>query len=205
MNKKIILSICFFAISSFSFGQDKDKSKFGYGIGFGFGNSTLENSQFGVLNGNIFSLNFNVDYSFTDKGNTKLISGFDFLDVNSNFYNGINQSKLKNEYMQIPLKIKHKISFDKEDKLNLVVGIGVYANFLLRSNVTTLDGKINTESNGINFGYNYLFGMEYNLSANTSIGITADVMNELNAIKKNGLEQKQTDILLFNIGFSTRF
>ena len=203
--KKKFFSICLLMIVSFSFAQEDIKSKFGYGFGFGVGNSTLENNQLGVLSGNMLSLRFNIDYSFTDKENTKLISGIEFLDFNANFYNGLNQSKLKNEYLQIPLKISHRVGFGTEEKLNILVGAGMYANFLMRSKISSLEDKTNTKSGGVNFGYSVSFGMEYNLTSDTSIGVYSDVMSEINEIKNNGFEQKQTEILLLNIGISTRF
>ena len=205
MNRIANIAFFLFAISALSFGQEKGKSKFGYGIGFGTGNSTLENNKFGVLNGNIYSMRFNVDYNFTDKENTKIISGVEFIDLNSSFFDGIAQSKLKNEYLQIPFRITHGIGFDKEEKLSLVVGAGLYANFLLRSRVTNLDDKINTKSGGVNFGYILLLGVDYKLSTNTSVGVYGNIMEELDAIENNGYEQKQSEILLFNVGFSTRF
>ena len=205
MIKKTLYFICLFGVLTTTFGQQNDKSKFGYGLSFGFGNSTLENNQLGVLNGNILSLRFNVDYSLTKNENTKIISGIEILDFNSNFFNGVNQSKLKNEYFQIPLKITHRISLDKDEKFNLVTGIGLYSNFLLRSRITSLTDKVNTKSGGVNLGYNITLGMEYNLSSSSSIRLHSDVMYEFSPIKSNGYEQKQSEIILLSIGFVTKF
>jgi hypothetical protein len=205
MIKKTLYFICLFGVLTTTFGQQNDKSKFGYGLSFGFGNSTLENNQLGVLNGNILSLKFNVDYSLTKNENTKIISGIEILDFNSNFFNGVNQSKLKNEYLQIPLKITHCISLDKDEKFNLVTGVGLYSNFLLRSRITSLTDKVNTKSGGVNLGYNITLGMEYNLSSSSSIRLHSDVMYEFSQIKSNGYEQKQSEIILLSIGFVTKF
>ena len=205
MIKKTLYFICLFGVLTTTFGQQNDKSKFGYGLSFGFGNSTLENNQLGVLNGNILSLRFNVDYSLTKNENTKIISGIEILDFNSNFFNGVNQSKLKNEYFQIPLKITHRISLDKDEKFNLVTGVGLYSNFLLRSRITSLTDKVNTKSGGVNLGYNITLGMEYNLSSSSSIRLHSDVMYEFSPIKSNGYEQKQSEIILLSIGFVTKF
>lgn len=205
MSKKSFFLVCLLGLSSFTFGQQENKSKFGYGINFGVGSSTLENNQLGILSGNILALKFNIDYSISKEDNTKIISGIEFIDFNSSFFNGMNQSKLKNEYLQIPLKLTHRISLNENDKLRLVTGIGAYANFLLRSNITSLSDKINTKSGGVNFGYNILLGMEYNLSQNSTLIFNSDIMNEISAIKRNGYEQKQTEIILFSIGFSTKF
>lgn len=157
--KNTIFAICIMAISFFSFAQENENSKFGYGIDFGYGNSTLEHNQFGVLNGNVMSLRFNIDYSFTNNNNTKFISGIQISDFNSNFYNGINQNKFKNKYLQIPLKFLHKINVDKEEKLHVVVGLGTYTNLLLRSKVMTLEDKTDINRDGVNFAYNILFGI----------------------------------------------
>lgn len=205
MIKKTLYFICLFGVLTTTFGQQNDKSKFGYGLSFGFGNSTLENNQLGVLNGNILSLRFNVDYSLTKNENTKIISGIEILDFNSNFFNGVNQSKLKNEYFQIPLKITHRISLDKDEKFNLVTGVGLYSNFLLRSRITSLTDKVNTKSGGVNLGYNITLGMEYNLSSSSSIRLYNDIMYEFSPIKSNGYEQKQSEIILLSIGFVTKF
>ena len=205
MIKKTLYFICLLGVLTTTFGQQNDKSKFGYGLSFGFGNSTLENNQLGVLNGNILSLRFNVDYSLTKNENTKIISGIEILDFNSNFFNGVNQSKLKNEYFQIPLKITHRISLDKDEKFNLVTGIGLYSNFLLRSRITSLTDKVNTKSGGVNLGYNITLGMEYNLSSSSSIRLYNDIMYEFSPIKSNGYEQKQSEIILLSIGFVTKF
>ena len=205
MIKKTLYLVCLFGVLTTTFGQQNDKSKFGYGLSFGFGNSTLENNQLGVLNGNILSLRFNVDYSLTKNENTKIISGIEILDFNSNFFNGVNQSKLKNEYFQIPLKITHRISLDKDEKFNLVTGVGLYSNFLLRSRITSLTDKVNTKSGGVNLGYNITLGMEYNLSSSSSIRLYNDIMYEFSPIKSNGYEQKQSEIILLSIGFVTKF
>jgi hypothetical protein len=205
MIKKTLYFICLFGVLTTTFGQQNDKSKFGYGLSFGFGNSTLENNQLGVLNGNILSLRFNVDYSLTKNENTKIISGIEILDFNSNFFNGVNQSKLKNEYFQIPLKITHRISLDKDEKFNLVTGVGLYSNFLLRSRITSLTDKVNTKSGGVNLGYNITLGMEYKLSSSSSIRLHNDIMYEFSPIKSNGYEQKQSEIILLSIGFVTKF
>lgn len=205
MIKKTLYFICLLGVLTTTFGQQNDKSKFGYGLSFGFGNSTLENNQLGVLNGNLLSLRFNVDYSLTKNENTKIISGIEILDFNSNFFNGVNQSKLKNEYFQIPLKITHRISLDKDEKFNLVTGVGLYSNFLLRSRITSLTDKVNTKSGGVNLGYNITLGMEYNLSSSSSIRLYNDIMYEFSPIKSNGYEQKQSEIILLSIGFVTKF
>ncbi|SHJ17840.1 outer membrane beta-barrel protein [Flavobacterium haoranii] len=205
MKNIILTTICFLAIFSLSFGQETEKSKFSYGLNFGVGNSTLENNQIGVLSGNLIAIDFNVDYSFTDSDKTKLTSGVNILDFNSNFYNGTDQSRLKNEYFQIPFKLSHRVNFDKEEKLNLVAGIGAYANFLLRSKILNLNEEINTKSGGFNFGYSISMGAEYKINTNTSFGLMLDLMNEISEIKKNNYEQKQTEIILLSIGFSTRF
>ncbi len=205
MIKKTLYLVCLFGVLTTTFGQQNDKSKFGFGLSFGFGNSTLENNQLGVLNGNLLSLRFNVDYSLTKNENTKIISGIEILDFNSNFFNGVNQSKLKNEYFQIPLKITHRISLDKDEKFNLVTGVGLYSNFLLRSRITSLTDKVNTKSGGVNLGYNITLGMEYNLSSSSSIRLYNDIMYEFSPIKSNGYEQKQSEIILLSIGFVTKF
>ena len=69
MIKKALYLVCLIGVSTITFGQENSKSKFGYGMSFGFGNSTLENNQLGILNGNLLSLRFNVDYSLTKKEN----------------------------------------------------------------------------------------------------------------------------------------
>ncbi len=204
INKSFLLA-SLLSISILASGQVKKKNHLGYRVSFGFGNSTLENNQLGILNGNLLALKFNIDHSFTEMGNTKFSTGIQFMDFNSNFSNGVNQSKLKNEYLQIPFILTHRISLDKDDKLKLVTGIGTYANFLLRSNITTLSGQINTKSGGVNFGYNVVLGLEYDLSHNTSINIHSDIMNEFSEIKKNRYVQKQKEIVLFSIGFSSKF
>jgi opacity protein-like surface antigen len=205
MIKFALFLVSLIGLTTSIFGQENDKSKLGYGMSLGFGNSTLENNQLGILNGNLFALRFNLDYTFTEKENTRIIFGIEVLEFNSNFYNGENQSKLKNEYLQIPLKFTHLLGLDKDKRFNLVTGIGAYANYLLRSGITSLSDKINTNSGGINFGYNIILGMEYYLSPGTSIRLNCDLMNELSTIKRSGYEQKQSEIILFNIGISTKF
>lgn len=205
MNKILFTSFCFLAITSFSFAQENDKSKFSYGLNFGVGNSTLKNNQIGVLDGNLLAIKFNVDYDFNNNSRTKLTSGLEALEFNSNFFNGTNQSRLKNEYLQIPLKLTHRVSLEKEEKLKLVVGISGYANFLLRSRILELSNEIDTKSGGFNLGFGISTGLDYNLSENTSVKLMFDIMNETDNIEKNGYEQKQTEIYLIGLGFSTRF
>lgn len=204
--KKILFTLfCFFAITSFSYAQENDKSKFSYGLNFGFGNSTLENNQIGVLDGNLLAIKFNVDYDFSSNSRTKLTSGLEALEFNSNFFNGTNQSRLKNEYLQIPLKLTHRVNLEKEEKLKLVIGIGGYANFLLRSRILELAKEIDTKSGGFNLGFGISTGLDYDLSENTTVKLIFDIMNETDSIKNNGYEQKQIEIYLIGLGFSTSF
>lgn len=205
MRKKLSLICICLLTTVWSWAQEENPSRFGYGLTFGMGNATLNHNQIGVLNGDLMALNFLVDYSLSSSHKTKLSSGIRIIDFNADFFNGSDQSKLRNESMQLPIQLSHRVGFDAEDKLQLVTGIGVYTNVLLRSTLNTREGQTNTKSGGLNFGHSITLGMAYQLSAQTSFGIYADVMQEWNSITRNGYRQKQTDILLFNVGFMTRF
>lgn len=205
MKNKILLLVCFLAISFVSFAQEDNRSKFAYGLKFGVGNSTLENNQIGVLDGNLLALRFNVDYNLQEDSKTKLTTGLELIEFNSSFFNGTNQSRLKNEYLQIPLRLTYRLNLDKEEKLKFIVGIGGYGNFLLRSRILELADEINTKSGGFNLGYNISTGMDYRITENTSIELMFDLMNETSSINKNGFEQKQSEIYLISLGFSNRF
>lgn len=203
--KKILVLICISLTTVWSWAQEENPSRFGYGLTFGLGNATLHHNQIGVLNGDLMAINFVVDYSLWANHKTKLVSGIRIIDFNADFFNGSDQSKLRNESMQLPIQLTHRVSFDAEDKLQLVTGFGMYTNILLRSVLNTRAGQTNTQSGGLNFGHNFTFGMAYQLSTQTSIVVAADVMQEWNSITRHGYRQKQTDILLFNVGFMTRF
>lgn len=205
MNKNTLLTLCILAIASISFAQNTPKSKLNGDIALGFGNSTLKHNLFGVLNGNVFSSRFNLSYPLSANENAKLVAGFETLDFHSHFYNGISQIKLKNEYLHLPIKITHRFALADDQKLYLLMGAGAYANFLWRSSLITMDDKINTKSGGVNFGLNLLAGMQYQVNSMYSISIYADMLNELNQIKKQNYAQKQTEIMLFHIGFSKKF
>lgn len=208
MNKKTIFSICFLAITFFTSAQEETKkpSRWSYGINFGTGNSTLENNQYGVLNGNLIAYRVNFTYKFSDKNDSSfLVTGAEFLDVNSSFFNLTTQSKLKNEYAQIPLKYIFRSNFDGNGKMQYIGGVGGYANILMRSTITNLNQRLNTKSGGINFGYTVISGVQYNFDDENSIYIQGDAMSEISAISKNGFSNRQTEILMVSIGFSSRF
>ncbi|MAX71481.1 MAG: hypothetical protein CMC76_10335 [Flavobacteriaceae bacterium] len=189
-----------------SFAQDENiKSKFSYGLNLAVGGATLENNKVGLLNGNVFAIRFNVDYDFSDNEKTKLLSGVEIVEFNSSFFNGTDQSRLKNEYLQIPLRLVQRVSLDNEQKFNLVTSIGAYGNFLLRSKINDLSNEVDTKSGGVNFGVGISFGTDYEITSNTRVNILFDIMNETSSISKNGFRQKQKDIYLLGIGFMTRF
>jgi hypothetical protein len=205
LNNKFLFAVCFFGVSFFSWSQKGDRSNFGYGMSFGLGNAKLEHNQLGVLNGDLLVLKFHLDYSFSDNRKTKVLTGIQFLDFNAQIFNLFNQSKFKNEYLQIPLKLTHRIGLSPDGKLNFATGIGAYGNFLMRSEVFSPNQKINNKSGGFNWCYVFTLGAEYQLSSDTSLKMHCDLMNEISTIKRNGFEQKQTDMILMSIGFQTRF
>ncbi|MDH7912518.1 hypothetical protein [Winogradskyella sp. SYSU M77433] len=204
--KNFTLIIICFAFTLMSFAQDENiKSKFSYGLNLAVGGATLENNKVGLLNGNVFAIRFNVDYDFSDNEKTKLLSGVEIVEFNSSFFNGTDQSRLKNEYLQIPLRLVQRVSLDNEQKFNLVTSISAYGNFLLRSKINDLSNEVDTKSGGVNFGVGISFGTDYEITSNTRVNILFDIMNETSSISKNGFRQKQKDIYLLGIGFMTRF
>ena len=205
LNKLIALGLI--ATSTFCFGQETNdqetkKRKFSYGAFFGLGNSTLEHNKLGTLNCDVIEFRFNVAYG---DEKFRIASGIEFLGSNAGFFDGTKQSTLKNNYLQIPLKLITRLSIDKEEKLILVTGIGTYVNFLLDSSIYSNGDKVNTKSGGVNMGIIFALGLEYKLAPNTSIGINSDALSEFSAIKKNGYEQKQTGIIAFSAGFTQKF
>ena len=209
MKKTIqFIALAFFATLTSARAQDQTTtSKFGFIGNYKIGGGTLEHNQIGNLSGNLASLEAMVYLKAIE--NTKVGIGASYLQFQSNFFDGALNSSLTNTYLQIPATITHRLSLhknDSEDKvLHFVIGLGIYANNLISSEIKNLDQSVRSKNQGWNFGNTVEIGFEYVFSDQVHFGLYAQNLNDWNAIKKDGVEQKLTDSNLIKFGVGVSF
>ncbi len=208
--KRIIQFIAFAlfaAIANVSAQDQNPESKFGFMGTYKVGGGTLEHNQIGNLSGNLASLEAMVYLKAIE--NTKIGIGASYLQFQSNFFDGALNSNLTNTYLQIPTTITHRLSLHKNDSenkaLHFVIGLGIYANNLISSEIKNLDDSVRSKNQGWNFGNTVEIGFEYVFSDQVHFGLYAQNLNDWSAIKKDGVEQKLTDSNLIKFGVGVSF
>lgn len=205
--KKITVIYIGLLINSFVlFAQENEKSSnWSASINYGTGNATLKHNELGVLSGNVDALQLGINYKLSEKNDFFLSSGLSVVSFKANYFNGTNQSVLNNTYFQLPLSINDKWTFTSSEKLYTVYGIGLYVNYLGRSVNVDYSDDTKLKTTGFNYGGFINWGFGYDLSDNSAIDFGVHLMTEFNPIKKNGIEQKQEEMLIVRIGYVKRF
>lgn len=200
---KLILLFCLWSFSVFS--QSKDSSKIGINVSTGFGNSQLEHSSFGRLNGNYFVLTNNLIYNINEK--LTISTGYELVSFNANFYHTNLNTNLNNRYLQIPLNIslKNRLSDGYSDRIRLIMGLGLKANYLSESIISTVNSESKEEYLGWNFGFNANFGLNLKIKNNANLGLLFDYNKDFNDITYNGVSQKTNYSTGFKLNLSTYF
>lgn len=202
----VILIFCFTSIFSQDAAEDKVK-KYGFEVTAKFGNSKLDLKDAVDLNGSFSAGDFLLVYRLNQ--NSILKSGVTFGEFNSNFTTSGETSSLKNTYLQIPLKYFYVTSLSNNainnSNVNMLFGIGVNANHLLKSEIETFSSSLTDKSIGWNFGSSFEMGLDFSFSKYMNFGIFYEAMSDLSRIRKDDVNQKLVSTNLIKFSYILNF
>ncbi|WP_293873767.1 outer membrane beta-barrel protein [Flavobacterium sp.] len=184
---------------------EKKESKFELIANSKLGFAKLNQSGLVSLNGNTNAGELLLSIKIGKKW--YLAPGFSVMEFNANPTINGNTASIKNTYLQIPVKaIGEYTVFGKEQsdsKILLTIGIGLYANTLLKSEIQTVAGNSSITNLGWNFGLSTQIGAKFILSDDLNLGIGIENQGDLNDMNKNNVSQKmrQIDAFYFSVGF----
>jgi hypothetical protein len=186
---------------------EKKESKFEFTVNTKLGFAKLKQTGNVPLNGNInggdilFSLPLGKKWDIT--------SGIGYFEYNANPTIAGNTASLKNSYLHIPVQFIGDYSLlgseqSKEPKVFFNVGVGLYANTLLKQELETTAGNASTKNMGWNLGFSSQIGLKFVLTDALNIGMGLESQSDFTKMKKDAAEQRieQINALYFKIGFT---
>lgn len=200
----VLLFILMFSVSLFSQEkkEEKESAKFGWRIDGKLGFGTLKQTDMVDLNGWVNSGEFSFFYDF--KNNISLSLGAENLEFKANgVFLGENYA-LDQSYLKIPLKASFKVGVLEDatnNKLNAYVGLGVYANTLLKEKIQLLEENFKNKNQGWNAGMSVQLGITFDLNQDMVVGIGFETQNDFTKMKKNDIKRKMKGISTFNFRF----
>ena len=158
------------------------------------------------LNGNINGGDLLISFPLGKKWDVS--SGIGFFEYNANPTIAGNTASLKNSYLHIPLQFGSDFAiFNSENSQNqkifFNVGLGLYANTLLKQELETVTGNSTAKNQGWNFGFSSQIGLKFLLTDALNIGIGLEGQSDFTKMKKDGAEQRieQINAVYFKMGF----
>ncbi|MGL2966241.1 hypothetical protein [Flavobacterium sp. XGLA_31] len=206
--KKQLLAILFVAVSGIAVAQttpEKTNNYPEFTVNGKLGFARLKSTGNAPLNGNINGSDVMVAFKLGRKFD--IATGVGYFEFNGNTTVAGNSASLKNSYLRIPLQFSGDFNLFKNekpenDKLFFTVGVGVYANTLLKQELETALDRTSTKNMGWNFGLSSQVGLKFILSDAFNIGIGLESQSDFSKMKKDGAEQKieQFNGLYFKLG-----
>ncbi|MFY7666426.1 hypothetical protein [Flavobacterium sp.] len=202
MKKLVLVGIGLFGMICSSFAQEKEseKSKWSYTLQPRLGFAKYEQSGLVTLNGTFNA--FDVFLTRKIAKNLDLTSGVMFSTFDANYTLAGESARLQNDYVQIPLLLGGKISFDEKSDQNLIsmrVSAGPVASFLARQENQTIAGKVKDENLGWNFGILTQLTVDFRVSDRSAVYFGLQGQSDFTRIEDNGSENKiqQSSSILF--------
>ncbi len=139
-----------------------------------------------------------------------LDTGFGMFEFNGNQVIAGNNTSLTNSYLQIPVRFNGDFSiFDKalerNQKIFLTAGLGLYANTLLKQELQTISGNSSARNLGWNFGFSSQIGAKFILSDKIGFRFGLESQADATKMKKDGGEQKIKNINALYFGMEFKF
>ncbi len=214
--KKQLLAIVLIAFSSVAIAQTATtstnpsttkESKFEFLINTKLGFAKLDQTGNVLLNGNVNG--GDILGSFRVGKNWSIATGVGFMEFDANQTIAGNTTSITNNYLHIPLQFNADYSLFNDDlknqKVFFTVGLGFYANTLLKSEIETVVATTTAKNQGWNFGFSSQFGAKFLATDKLTLGIGFEGQTDLNKMKKDGNEQKIKNINAVYFAFGFRF
>ncbi|WP_394350923.1 hypothetical protein [Flavobacterium phycosphaerae] len=184
----------------------KKESKFEFTVNTKLGFAKLKQTGNVPLNGNVNGADVLFTLPLGSKWN--LASGIGYLEYDANPSIAGNTASIKNSYLHIPVQFSSDFAiFNNEkpenQKIFFTVGLGVYANSLLKQELETVTGNSSVKNQGWNFGFSSQIGAKFILTDALNIGIGFEGQSDFTKMKKDGNEQKLENLnaVYFKMGF----
>lgn len=209
MKKQVIAALMILFISGTTLAQEtvkQEDSKLEFVVNAKLGFARLKQTGNIPLNGNMNGSDFLLSYKISPKWD--MAAGFGFYEFNTNSTSFGNSYSLKNSYLRIPLQFNGDFSVFKNEKsgnekILFTVGLGLYANTLLKQKIEAINGSIEDKNLGWNFGFSSQVGAKFLLSDALNIGIGLESQSDFTKMEKNGNKQRieQFNGMYFKLGF----
>jgi hypothetical protein len=209
MKKTIALALLLIGVGTATAqnAAEKKESKFEIQVNGKLGFARLKQTNSVPLSGNVNGSDLLLNYKFNSKWS--LATGVGILQFDANPTIDGNTASIRNSYLQIPLRvvgdyILFRGSEIKDQKIVLTLGLGMYANNLLKQELETVSGNTNTNNMGWNYGLSTGVGIKFILSNELNLGLGMESQSEFNKMKKNNTEQRieQMNTLYFRLGLT---
>lgn len=207
--KKLILPALVFLFSYTALAQttsEKKENNFKFEVNTKLGFAKLRQTGSVPLNGNVNGAD--ILFSFPLGKKWDITSGIGYFEYNANATIAGNTASLKNTYLHIPVQFNSDFAiFNKENPENqktfFTIGLGLYANSLLKQELETVTGNSSAKNQGWNFGFSSQIGLKFILSDALDIGMGLEGQSDFTKMKKDGAEQRieQINALYFKMGF----
>ncbi len=209
MKKQVFAALALLFLSGSVMAQEttaKKDSKFELVVNGKLGFAQLKQSGIPSLNGNLTGSDVLLAYKISPKW--ELAGGIAFYEFNANTIIAGDAASLKNSYLRIPLQFNGDYSLLKSDATNhdrilFTIGLGVYANTILKSELESYLGNSEASNLGWNFGLTTQIGAKFIVNENINLALGIESQSDLTKAKKNGVEQKleQFNGMYFRVGF----
>lgn len=207
--KKQLFSALVILISYTALAQstpEKKESNLEFAVNTKFGFAKMKQTGSVPLNGNVNGADILFSLPLGKKWN--ISSGIGFLEFNANPTIAGNTASLKNSYLHIPVQFNNDFAiFNKENpenqKIFFTVGLGLYANSLIKQELETVTGNSSVKNQGWNFGFSSQIGAKFVVSDAINIGLGFEGQSDFTKMKKDGNEQRIENInaVYFKLGF----
>lgn len=209
MKKQVFAALAILFLSGSVMAQEtteKKDSKFELAVNGKLGFARLKQSGIPALNGNLTGSDVLLAYKISPKWD--LATGIGFYEFNANTIVAGNSASLKNSYLRIPLQFNGDYSLFKSDKNNsdkmfFTIGLGLYANTILKQELEAVTGNVEAKNLGWNFGLTTQVGAKFIVNDDINIAIGLESQSDMTKAKKDGGEQKieQFNGMYFRLGF----
>lgn len=209
MKKTMVLALLLVGIGTATAqnGSEKKGSKFEFQANGKLGFARLKQTNNVPLSGNVNGSDLLLAYKMSPKWS--VATGVGILQFDANPTIAGNTASIRNSYLQIPVRFVGDYNLfhgtePKDPKLFLTLGVGLYANTLLKQEVETVTGNTDTNNMGWNFGLSTGVGVKFILTDALNIGLGMENQSEFSKMKKNGVEQRieQMNTLYLRLGLS---
>jgi opacity protein-like surface antigen len=185
---------------------EKKESKFEFLVNGKLGFARLKQTNNVPLNGNVNGSDLLLAYKLGPRWN--IATGIGLLQLDANPTIAGNTASIRNSYLQIPVRFTGDYNLfhgtePTDPKMFFSLGLGVYANTLLKQELETVAGNTDTHNLGWNFGFATAVGVKFVLTDALNVGLGIENQSEFTKMKKGDVEQRieQMNTLYFKLGF----